>query len=98
MTEDNIELNRQVEQFLAAIREEGAQSCAAIRSRTEAEVAAALADARSREKAKSEETTRFETVRAEAQANRQMSEGRAALRAELAALKPAAPKRAAKKD
>ncbi len=85
MTEDNIELNRQVEQFLAAIREEGAQNCAAIRSKTEAEIEAALAEAQKKEKARSEETVRFETVRAEAQANRQMSEGRAALRAELAA-------------
>lgn len=89
MTEENLELNRQVEQFLAAIREEGAQSCATIRSKTEAEVAAALEDTRRKEKARSEETIRFETVRAEAQTNRQMSEGRAALRAELSAQRDA---------
>ena len=89
MTEDNVELNRQVEQFLAAIREEAAQNCAAIRSKTEEEVAAALAETEKKEKARAAETLRFETVRAEAQRNRQMSEGRAALRAALAAQRDA---------
>jgi V/A-type H+-transporting ATPase subunit E len=84
MTEENIELNRRVEQFLAAIRGEGAQSCADIRSKAEAEIDAALAEARNKEKAKAEETERFEAQRAEAQRNRRMSEGRASLRAELA--------------
>ena len=84
MTEENIELNRQVEQFLAAIRAEGAQSCADIQAKTEAEVTAALSEAREAQERKAQETIRFETLRAEAQGNRQMSEGRAALRADLA--------------
>jgi vacuolar-type H+-ATPase subunit E/Vma4 len=89
MTEENIDLNRQVEQFLATIREEGAKSCAEIEAKTEAEAEAALADATARETKRADEAIRVATARATAQGNRQMSEGRAALRAELAAQRDA---------
>ncbi len=85
MTEENLDLNRQVEQFLATIREEGAKSCAEIEAKTEEDAAEALAQTERREKARSAEVIRVATARATAQGNRQLSDGRAALRAELAA-------------
>lgn len=89
MTEENMDLNRQVELFLAAIREEGAKSYAQIEATTEAETAAALTLADRQEKERADAAVKIAASRAAAQSNRRLSGGRAALRAELAAQRDA---------
>ena len=79
-----IELKTRAEQFLKSIQAEGERQCAAIRSKTEAEVSSALAAARREEQARADRTIAFEAARAKTQANRTLSAARSQARAALA--------------
>ena len=79
------ELDTRAERFLESIRAEGEAACQEIRQQTEQQIEAQLAEVRADQQARADHTVQYETRRAQAQANRMLSDTRMQIRAKLSA-------------